>query len=281
MLLQDNVVSGLLFFLVVGMAAFNIGRPEILYFSFASAVLSMFFAWCFRYPDDEIKDGIWGYNAVLYGIACGMAVSVSVSGITILIIGTLGIVLFTPLLSSMLRGLPVLIAPFVIATWLLYSVIKPHEISTPSGEDSFSALLKNYLGAFSGNFMEVFMFSDVVGGILVILGLLAGNRNILVISIVTSILCTGASFCIPELSLDKISDGVYGCNAILTAIAVYMFAGDNKYINIILGGGAIMLAFIIPVLISSLISFPILTFPFVICSWGYILAQRLYMPAHA
>ncbi|HAU9699038.1 TPA: urea transporter, partial [Escherichia coli] len=54
------------------------GHPEILYFSAISAALSPFFAWCLRYPDEEINEGIWGYNAVLYGIACGMVVPVSV-----------------------------------------------------------------------------------------------------------------------------------------------------------------------------------------------------------
>ncbi|EOY1769914.1 urea transporter [Escherichia coli] len=53
------------------------GHPEILYFSAISAALSPFFAWCLRYPDEEINEGIWGYNAVLYGIACGMVVPVS------------------------------------------------------------------------------------------------------------------------------------------------------------------------------------------------------------
>ena len=71
-LLQNNVVSGLFFFLATGIAFFNMGHPEILYFSAISAALSPFFAWYLRYPDEEINEGIWGYNAVLYGIACGM-----------------------------------------------------------------------------------------------------------------------------------------------------------------------------------------------------------------
>ncbi|HIC0878733.1 urea transporter [Escherichia coli] len=53
------------------------GHPEILYFSAISTALSPFFAWCLRYPDEEINEGIWGYNAVLYGIACGMLVPVA------------------------------------------------------------------------------------------------------------------------------------------------------------------------------------------------------------
>ncbi len=94
------------------------GHPEILYFSAISTALSPFFAWCLRYPawclrypDEEINEGIWGYNAVLYGdimllwgynavhnavlygIACGMLVPVSVSGIAVLIVGTLEMLL--------------------------------------------------------------------------------------------------------------------------------------------------------------------------------------------
>ncbi|WP_249544071.1 urea transporter, partial [Escherichia coli] len=46
--------------------SFNMGHPEILYFSAISAALSPFFAWCLQYPDEEINEGIWGYNAVLY-----------------------------------------------------------------------------------------------------------------------------------------------------------------------------------------------------------------------
>lgn len=92
-LLQNNVVSDLFFFLATGIAFFNMGHPEILYFSAISAALSPFFAWYLRYPDEEINEGIWGYNAVLYGIACGMLVPVSVSGIAVLIVGTLEMLL--------------------------------------------------------------------------------------------------------------------------------------------------------------------------------------------
>lgn len=80
-------------FLATGIAFFNMGHPEILYFSAISAALSPFFAWYLRYPDEEINEGIWGYNAVLYGIACGMLVPVSVSGIAVLIVGTLEMLL--------------------------------------------------------------------------------------------------------------------------------------------------------------------------------------------
>lgn len=279
-LLQNNVVSGLFFFFATGIASFNMGHPEILYFSAISAALSPFFSWCLRYPDEEINEGIWGYNAVLYGIACGMVVPVSVSGIAVLIVGSLGIVLFTPLLSSVLIGLPVLTAPFIIATWLLHSGIMPHDMSVPSGEGAGSVLMKNYPVAFSGSFMEIFMFPDAVGGILVMLGLLAGSRKLLMITVVASFLSVVVSFCIPELSPDKISAGLYGYNAILTAVAVYAFAGDNQFNNIFLGCGAIILAFIIPVLIGPRIPVPLLTSPFVISTWLYILAQRRCMSSH-
>ena len=79
-------------FFATGIASFNMGHPEILYFSAISTALSPFFAWCLRYPDEEINEGIWGYN-VLYGIACGMLVPVSVSGIAVLIVGTLEMLL--------------------------------------------------------------------------------------------------------------------------------------------------------------------------------------------
>lgn len=91
-LLQNNVVSGLFFFGDWN-SLFNMGHPEILYFSAISAALSPFFARYLRYPDEEINEGIWGYNAVLYGIACGMLVPVSVSGIAVLIVGTLEMLL--------------------------------------------------------------------------------------------------------------------------------------------------------------------------------------------
>ncbi|WP_250881338.1 urea transporter, partial [Escherichia coli] len=73
------------------------------------------------------------------------------------------------------------------------------------------------------------MFPDAVGGILVMLGLLAGSRKLLMITVVASFLSVVVSFCIPELSPDKISAGLYGYNAILTAVAVYAFAGDNQF----------------------------------------------------
>lgn len=53
----------------------------------------------------------------------------------------------------------------------------PHDMSVPSGEGAGSVLMKNYPVAFSGSFMEIFMFPDAVGGILVMLGLLAGAGN--------------------------------------------------------------------------------------------------------
>lgn len=92
-IITEQCCFWLVLFLATGIAFFNMGHPEILYFSAISAALSPFFAWYLRYPDEEINEGIWGYNAVLYGIACGMLVPVSVSGIAVLIVGTLEMLL--------------------------------------------------------------------------------------------------------------------------------------------------------------------------------------------
>ncbi|HIA2696975.1 TPA: urea transporter [Escherichia coli] len=79
------------------------------------------------------------------------------------------------------------------------------------------------------------------------------------------------------LTVQQIIDGMYGYNVILTAIATLLFRKTSSRINYILSGAVIMLTLLISHFLTiflSSINLSLLTLPFVVSTWLYLLIQN-------
>ncbi len=136
----------------------------------------------------------------------------------------------------------------------------------------------DYVRSVINNFIEVLLLSGIKGGILVMAGLFFSSKKIFFMTVVISCISTLLSCFDSNVPLAQVTAGLYGYNIILTMISIYAFSGLRKSINVILGVLAILITFLgdyVFIALSSYVSLPLLTMPFVISSWLFILGQRL------
>ncbi|ECN1504220.1 urea transporter [Salmonella enterica subsp. enterica serovar Newport] len=277
-ILQQNGITGSLFFAAIIIAGIEALKPELIIYSIVGAVLSPTLAYAMNYNRDEIKSGIWGYNAILYSIAVSVFIPVSLKSILLLIAGNIGIVMLTPLLVKCLAGFPVLTMPFILMTWLACSLA-----DVPSGVSSADAsevilVGMDYAKASVNNYMEVFLLSSFAGGVLVMLGLALSDRRILMLTMAVSVLGVFLAQYDEHVTLNQVVSGLYGYNVILTAVSVLSFRTGTTMVNIIAGSSAIAFTLISGVIFTCILSawsLPLLTLPFVISTWLFLSIQKL------
>ncbi|EKY7109966.1 urea transporter [Salmonella enterica] len=277
-ILQQNVITGMFFFAAIVIAGIEALKPELILYSLIGAVLAPALAYAMNYDKNEIKNGIWGYNAILYSIAVSVFIPVSAQSVFLLFAGNIGIVMLTPLLVKCLAGFPVLTMPFILMTWLACSLA-----DAPSGvssADTSELILSgmNYVKASVNNYMEIFLLSSFTGGLLVMLGLALSDRTILMVTMVVSVLGVFLAQYDEHVTLNQVVNGLYGYNVILTAISVSSFRAGTTMVNIIAGASAIAFTLISGVIFTCILfawSLPLLTLPFVISTWLFLSLQKL------
>ncbi|MDN8600106.1 urea transporter [Citrobacter sp. S2-9] len=276
-ILQANTATGILFFAAIVIAGIEAQKPELILYSLVGAVLSPTLAYAMNYAEDEIKNGIWGYNAILYSIALSVFTPVSIQNVILLITGNVGIVVLTPLLAKCLGGLPVLTMPFIMMTWL--ACLLANVPSTVSSVETSELFLHpvDYITASINNYMEIFLLSSFAGGALVMLGLALSDRIILIITMLVSVLSVFLSQYDEHVTLNQVVNGLYGYNVILTSVAVVLFGKGNLKVNVITGAWCVAFTLISGMVLSPLFSYwslPLLTFPFVLSTWIYLFVQK-------
>ncbi|MEG2662381.1 MAG: urea transporter [Hafnia sp.] len=276
-ILQSNTVAGIFFFAAIVIAGIESQKPELIFYTITGAILSPMMAYAMNYSEEEIKNGIWGYNAILYSIALSIFTPTSTQSIFLLILGNIGVVVLTPLLARYLGSLPVLTLPFVMMTWLACLLADiPDETSSVQTSKLFIQPV-DYITASINNYMEIFLLSSFTGGILVILGLTFCDKKILFITSIVSVISVTLSQVDDSVTLNKVINGLYGYNVILTTVAVILFGKLEFKANIITGAWCVGFTLVSGIVLNTVLSqwsLPMLTLPFVICTWLYLSVQK-------
>ncbi|EKD43307.1 MAG: Urea transporter [uncultured bacterium] len=106
---QGNVVTGILFLIGLFVSSFTVGL-----FSLFGTLFGAILAMIFQFPMDMINIGLFGFNAVLCGIAF------SGKNIKSLLPAAASILLSVLIMFGMLKlNIITLTAPFVLATWIV------------------------------------------------------------------------------------------------------------------------------------------------------------------
>ncbi|ELY3087345.1 urea transporter [Klebsiella aerogenes] len=277
-LVLNNATTGALILIAILVSGIETGNSTVIIYAISSAILSPLLAYLMRYPKEDISNGIWGYNAILYGIALSIFIPSTTFGAFFLIIGNIAIVLLTPLLTKALRGIPVLTMPFILATWGATLASPFYEKSyITATQENYVMNLTEILIATITNYIEIFLLVGVLSGLLVMLGIFIANRTVFYLTLFISISSVFLSRFDNTLTIQQIIDGMYGYNVILTAIATFLFRKTSSRVNYILSGMVIMLTLLISHFLTiflSSINLPLLTLPFVVSTWLYLLIQE-------
>jgi len=268
-MLQKNVVTGLLFVVGIGL-----NSPIMLLGATIAVVSALLVAQLFQYDTDSISSGLYGFNAALAGSAVFFFLPANLFSFTIVIfsgaISTVIMHLFLYFTSHNLSKLPVFTAPFIISTWLFLLFINMLGIDTVSvslGENSDVDLYVVMRGIGQVMFQGYWL-----SGAIFIAGLCLHSYKVATWAVIGSTvgLIIARTFHFPE---DLAHQGLYGFNASLTAIALAERFNNRQWF--------IFIGIVVSILFTrafELITIPALTSPFVLASWLVILLARRYIP---
>lgn len=256
-MLQENSWTGLLF--LVGLAFSSIYLASL---ALVATILATLFAYLVKYPEERIEQGLYGYNATLVGIGCGLFMEPCLlAAILFVVLSTLSAVVTHWGMRQ--KYLPVLTAPFVLLLWalLLFEIyvdppLQLHSFTYPSTSGD------NLLSVFGIGLGQVMLQANYWTGLLFLLGLLVSSPRavayLVVGSLLTFLLCL-----FPFVDTIDAHSGLYLYNTILVAIVVS--GKPRRLAPWALLGGTILSFFIQYLGLSMGIS--TLTAPFVLVVW--------------
>lgn len=260
---QRHAAVGALFLLGLGAHA-----PLLALAGFLGSLVGTALARALRWPQTDIDDGLYGYNAALVAIA---AVVFHTPGWVAAGVALAGSIFSTALMHAMRRhGLKPYTFPFVATTWLAFAAMAhdggalTHPLATHIAP----------IDAFAQSFGQVMFLDNTLSGALFLVAIaIAAPRSAAFGALGALVACALA------LALgwpgERIASGLYGYNAVLAGIAIGLLTPHRLAATIAATLAAALATVITHLMLQA--GLPALTFPFVLATW---LVGAAMPPAH-
>lgn len=264
---QANALTGICF--AVGIA---INNPLMGLGCVVGAALGTVTALLLKFDEGETRDGIYGFNSTLVGIATFFFFEPGTASIGLLLVGSVAATILTNLLRRFLP-FPTYTSPFIVTTWILWAIgaglgakwVGPGD---PNVADSVFVAVANGVS-------QVMFQANVITAILFVVGIALSDWRHATWVVVASALgvlianyhVTPAQRAIdPERMIerflaDNINLGLYSYNATLPAVALFIWR--RSLISALLG---VLISVPLTELVPK-IGLPALTAPFVLATW--------------
>ena len=130
-----------------------------------------------KYNSDDIRQGLYGYNSTLVCLAIFYFFGLTIPALIASFLGATLSVFITNIMRRTWR-LPTFTAPFIVSTWIVMSALltfhfAPLQTSPLPMSNTISMISALCLGVGQVMFLE-----DVVAGMILFIGILAGSRGI-------------------------------------------------------------------------------------------------------
>ncbi|MGG3799155.1 urea transporter [Metabacillus fastidiosus] len=282
-ILIKNAFSGFIILLAITVSSYYLGLIALL-----SSFIGTVIAKIGGADEGKIKQGLFGYNSVLTGIALALFLSGPYQWIIALVGAGIAAIVTATIMHIMRNSeLPILTFPFIILTWLMLLIsyhMEAFQLSSdliPQDLASWELHIVGSInwteGIFSG-ISQIFFLDNMLSGILISIAIFFSSIRTGIYAVLGNISAVIIAFFLgaePNL----ISIGLYGYNAILTILAVSIVFNDKKQpIKLFSGIFAACVSVLITASISSWLvpyGLPALTMPFVLCSWIFLSAKKL------
>ena len=233
-----------------------------------------------------IQDGIYGFNSVLCGITAILFLNGDKRWFIALfaaVIAALLMVVLSKLLSKW--RIPVLTIPFVVVTWIgLLAAYRFDKLYMDPNFVVSSPALWNLptegtptllIGLIKG-IGEVFVIDSLWTGSLILVALFWAGWRFGVYAIIGAFVSWLTAYFI-GVDSQSLNLGLYNYNAVLTIIAVSLVYGKKRLLI-----GIFAATLTVPVtagleLLLDPLGLPALTFPFILCSWLFIGARKVFL----
>jgi urea transporter len=293
--LQNNPLTGLIILVAIGWGAIAARIPQAAVCAVVGLVVGTATAMLLKVPDESIRDGLFGFNPLLTGLAVAIFLRPNLFMWVYLVIGAVATTVVTLAVSNVLKtwDVPPLTFPFVLTTWFLllgayqFARIRSGAMGPPTLPEHVDprAAQVHVTGAFLTPSMlkdvsEVFLLGNWVTGVLILValavnslwaaGFAAGG------AVVSTLLAVwfGASG-------STVAAGLYGFSAVLTAVALgSVFYRPSWPVALYALFGVVFTVVVQAALNTGLepVGIPALTAPFVFATWLFLLPKRDLAP---
>lgn len=260
---QNNAFSGILMLSGILYSSWQLALLAII-----GNIISTATAWICSYSREDIKNGLYGFNGTLVGIAIGVFIEITWLSMLLLLI-TSALSTWITYLFSLQHRLSGYTAPFILSVWIL--LVGCHWIfpslllsTTPLGAEPSS----DFLRAFCLNIGQVMFQGNSISGLLFLIAIAVNSRINAFYTALGSILPIVVAV-LSGMDHAILNAGLIGYNGVLCAIAL----GDKT----IRSGVWCVCSILISILLQWLgmhWGITTLTAPFVFSVWITIILKR-------
>ena len=262
---QNNALSGLLMLIGIFLNSWQMGILAL-----SGNIISTLTAHFSGYGRDDIKNGLYGFNGTLVGIAVGVFMELSLGSLLLMVVAAC-ISTWIARLLNLQRSLPGFTAPFILSVWMLLgfcSWIMP-DILLVSDTVTDATQGINYFQTFSFGIGQVMFQGNIWTGLLFLVGILVNSRTAAFYTVI------GALFPIPlaillGIDAETLNMGLMGYNGVLCAIAL----GDRTLKSLVWDSCSVLLSTLLQIIGMNL-EITTLTAPFVVSVWIIMGIQKL------
>ena len=262
---QNNALSGLLMLIGIFLNSWQMGILAL-----SGNIISTLTAHFSGYGRDDIKNGLYGFNGTLVGIAVGVFMELSLGSLLLMVVAAC-ISTWIARLLNLQRSLPGFTAPFILSVWMLLgfcSWIMP-DILLVSDTVTDATQGINYFQTFSFGIGQVMFQGNIWTGLLFLVGILVNSQTAAFYTVI------GALFPIPlaillGIDAETLNMGLMGYNGVLCAIAL----GDRTLKSLVWDSCSVLLSTLLQIIGMNL-EITTLTAPFVVSVWIIIGIQKL------
>lgn len=262
---QNNALSGLLMLIGIFLNSWQMGILAL-----SGNIISTLTAHFSGYGRDDIKNGLYGFNGTLVGIAVGVFMELSLGSLLLMVVAAC-ISTWIARLLNLQRSLPGFTTPFILSVWMLLgfcSWIMP-DILLVSDTVTDATQGINYFQTFSFGIGQVMFQGNIWTGLLFLVGILVNSRTAAFYTVI------GALFPIPlaillGIDAETLNMGLMGYNGVLCAIAL----GDRTLKSLVWDSCSVLLSTLLQIIGMNL-EITTLTAPFVVSVWIIMGIQKL------
>jgi urea transporter len=292
---QNNPLTGLLFLAGIFVNSAKFGGSALL--GLAASTLAAYVLGADR---ALIRAGLFGFNGVLVGIALAFFLEFDLLLAVYIVLGAAVSTVVMMALINLLSAwdMPALTAPFVLTTWLLvaavyqFSNVRPGKLIIPIPLDPQAGIQTELrelaaaaaAGLSAGNLVHAFfrgigevMFQDNLWtGVIFLVAILVNSRISAAFAALGSAVGLLTALAVGADGF-SVFHGLYGFNAVLTAIALgglFFVLTWRSAVYTLVAAVFTTLAFAGIAVLLSPVGLPALTAPFVLVTWLFLLPKR-------
>lgn len=263
-MLQGNVATGLLFVVAIFYDSVAMGLAGI-----GCNLVAMLTAKVFKFKEEDIEEGLYGFNASLIGVALVFFFQINLYVILAMVLGSILSALFMGYAIS--KKLPVFTFPFVAITMAILFILSIPELALRTVPEQFVDMEEMDDFLVQGHaFGQVIFQGSLIAGLMFFVGVFINSPIAALYAFVSVIVSVFISHLGHENS-DMIQQGIYSFNAVLCGIAL---SGPR-----VKDGVFVLISVIITTYFDLFMvhhGWTTLTFPFVVAMWCTLPIKALW-----